>query len=152
MIVLPNGSVEMLADLERRVKALEALLNERLLNLMAPPADTETDTSERPCGCEEAVALRAAVGRLRAENAELRAEQARFDESVDQGRAFWDHVDSGHPAIEREKATAGQLAAANALLECIRREMDDRGGDMSRVTWSRLEQHCDEWISRHPAS
>jgi len=39
-----------------------------------------------------------------------------------------------------------QLAAALALLEGIRREMEDPGGDLSRVTWSRLEQHCDDHI------
>jgi hypothetical protein len=52
------------------------------------------------------------------------------------GRSFWDHVDSGHPAIEREKQTAAKLGAANVLLrEWHSLEPDDE--DPARSLYAR---------------
>lgn len=54
---------------------------------------------------------------------EIAAEIVAAVYAVDEGRKFWDHVDSGQPAIEREKETAARLAAANAEVERLRVEL-----------------------------
>lgn len=94
---------------------------------METVADSVTGDLPHPevCSCEEALALREEVERLRVQ---LKA----HDDALEQGRSFWSEVDEGHPAFELLKRLAAStwqtsdLALPRAVKDYVGGVMLDR--------------------------